>query len=332
MQFQSTLPRRERLFASDGNKLSDGFQSTLPRRERLLFFSLLSELGIISIHAPTKGATRESLMIIQDRCIFQSTLPQRERRDFPAPGVPEYKISIHAPTKGATGCLSFLSISHAISIHAPTKGATSLCSTGTYGRHDFNPRSHEGSDLHRSVPLTSLPGFQSTLPQGATPGSPTVLLLGFDFNPRSHEGSDAYHLHGLLANCGISIHAPTKGATFSVSLFHLLKPISIHAPTKGATQTWPRKYGRNCISIHAPTKGATNFSSPALFLLNNFNPRSHEGSDYGVGAFCFTAIVISIHAPTKGATIWRLAMRKYLKYFNPRSHEGSDSPLPFTVK
>ena len=82
-----------------------------------------------------------------------------------------------------------------------------------------------------------------------------------------------------------------------------------------------------------------------VVIPENFNPRSHEGSD--VGGFCGTvgALLISIHAPTKGATQWRsnrneifgfqstLPRRERLTqegvtfnnlHFNPRSHEGSD--------
>ena len=77
--FQSTLPRRERLIPSHSYTCSESFQSTLPRRERLGFtdifvhtinFNPRSHEGsdadpnnfafvaaVISIHAPTKGAT-----------------------------------------------------------------------------------------------------------------------------------------------------------------------------------------------------------------------------------------------------------------------------------
>ena len=76
--FQSTLPRRERPFVSCTERLSIVFQSTLPRRERHnehkvgdIWFEFQSTLprrerrdglvsslpALISIHAPTKGAT-----------------------------------------------------------------------------------------------------------------------------------------------------------------------------------------------------------------------------------------------------------------------------------
>ena len=54
----------------------------------------------------------------------------------------------------------------------------------------FNPRSHEGSDAVSAK------------------NSPTELY----FNPRSHEGSDENGMN-IITQAGISIHAPTKGAT-----------------------------------------------------------------------------------------------------------------------
>ena len=79
------------------------FQSTLPRRERQIDRLRIFCCGIISIHAPAKGATHTS-----DLCRFI----------FP--------ISIHAPAKGATTASVELSDNSIISIHAPAKGATMI--------------------------------------------------------------------------------------------------------------------------------------------------------------------------------------------------------------
>ena len=101
-------------------------------------------------------------------------------------------------------------------------------------------------------------------------------------------------------NINISIHAPTRGATgYSFSIYSS-NTISIHAPTRGATKCG-RGNRKSCkISIHAPTRGATLIRLLILinqlfqstlpreerrgrlvinYLLNNFNPRSHERSD-----------------------------------------------------
>ena len=100
---------------------------------------------IISIHAPTRGATEwYSLAHVL------------------------LLISIHAPTRGATVRVHHKAVPHNISIHAPTRGATRkgnkiifthalFQSTLPQGERlflrafdiklpDFNPRSHKGSD------------------------------------------------------------------------------------------------------------------------------------------------------------------------------------------
>ena len=56
----------------------DVFQSTLPRRERRDLLSFFTNVYLISIHAPAKGATQAHCA----SCLhytFQSTLPRRER-------------------------------------------------------------------------------------------------------------------------------------------------------------------------------------------------------------------------------------------------------------
>ena len=57
--------------------------------------------GYISIHAPTRGATKVACYLAT-LIKFQSTLP-REERQYPKSNICSYqKISIHAPTRGAT--------------------------------------------------------------------------------------------------------------------------------------------------------------------------------------------------------------------------------------
>ena len=78
--FQSTLPQRERLSVLFPISRWEGFQSTLPRRERLRAAGKARLLQEISIHAPAKGATTNSVTFSLS-----------------------FLISIHAPAKGATG-------------------------------------------------------------------------------------------------------------------------------------------------------------------------------------------------------------------------------------
>ena len=144
-----------------------------------------------------------------------------------------------------------------ISILAPTRGATGGTAPHRSTAHNFNPRSHEGSDL-LSNPWVCPPQ---------------------DFNPRSHEGSDFDQTAAELYEDEISILAPTRGATPCEEFQFLCLWISILAPTRGATilpngkhinamHFNPRshegsdliRYKKNkskLISILAPTRGAT---------------------------------------------------------------------------
>ena len=56
-QFQSTLPREERLLELALILIACVFQSTLPREERLTDANVQLYAKSISIHAPTRGAT-----------------------------------------------------------------------------------------------------------------------------------------------------------------------------------------------------------------------------------------------------------------------------------
>ena len=166
--FQSTLRRTERLYSSGWCKSSALFQSTLRRTERLLYETSGSKQydfnprsdersdgnlspenlhTLISIHAPTNGATpvteaglcnaifqstlrrterRGMVTGMQDPLIFQSTLRRTERRSCRWCWLCSIQISIHAPTNGATGWSDDKIIGNGISIHAPTNGATAI--------------------------------------------------------------------------------------------------------------------------------------------------------------------------------------------------------------
>ena len=167
-------------------------------------------------------------------------------------------------------------------------------------RSYFNPRSHEGSDAaSRSFLCFSAlfqstlprgerlqPGqmvsqnllFQSTLPRGERPSPSRTTTRRCNFNPRSHEGSDVVVINGFSVNQVISIHAPTRGATSRSEDVAL---------TAGFQSTLPR--------------GERPFTTFSNCLIVNFNPRSHEGSDFHDRS-CSRYSGISIHAPTRGAT------------------------------
>ena len=143
------------------------FQSTLPRGERRNSYGNANFLSIVSIHAPTRGAT-----------------PLTYEAIFPA------IVSIHAPTRGATIMHNGSNISLVVSIHAPTRGATSLKSLFPHCSQFQStlPRGERHCAIATTAP--SWPVSIHAPTRGATSFQFHGLPLQNCFNPRSHEGSD----------------------------------------------------------------------------------------------------------------------------------------------
>ena len=120
--------------------------------------------------------------------------------------------------------------------------------------------------------------FQSTLPRGERLcricHSNNIRK---NFNPRSHEGSDLCQGNCTLVQ-EISIHAPTRGATFIRDCEKAIGKISIHAPTRGATML---VMFDDCGLVFQSTLPRGERLRPLIMsaLSSYFNPRSHEGSD-----------------------------------------------------
>ena len=169
MLFQSKLPRRERQFKVGQVTVTDPFQSTLPQRERpqgdapgtYVFdgFNPRSHEGSdsetrgtdpslmkrVSIHAPTKGATRHLTTIY-----------------------PSISVSIHAPTKGATKSevRSYREEMFQSTLPRRERRCSGVFPTVSTR---FNPRSHEGSDDTATHPETGYPYVSIHAPtKGAT--------------------------------------------------------------------------------------------------------------------------------------------------------------------
>ena len=193
----------------------------------------------ISIHAPAKGATPRSYHVTSISSDFNPRsregsdafvnvialqhIPDfnpRSREGSDKKGQAENVCPFYFNPRSREGSDKHLPLRHCkryISIHAPAKGATELVAiagsmdtlfqstlprrerrcAGVFtraGNRDFNPRSREGSDGHNTGKLYAITS---------------------NFNPRSREGSDAKVVK-IFVCCGISIHAPAKGATRGV--------------------------------------------------------------------------------------------------------------------
>ena len=274
--FQSTLPREERLRAgsksfsvaanfnprsherSDSASISCSPYSTYfnPRSHERSDrnWALTDSESIISIHAPTRGATL-LCEISNPLLAFQSTLP-REERPIEYLNAQSDVISIHAPTRGATFLSIPTQLCTQISIHAPTRGATTVIQLYVVFVLFQSTLPREERLLQVYI-FSSAGAISIHAPtRGATFFAFSLSLTSQDFNPRSHERSDTAP-EGLSAYILISIHAPTRGATNCGCFYSNRSCISIHAPTRGATITTTIASKSFLISIHAPTRGAT---------------------------------------------------------------------------
>ena len=165
-----------------------------------------------------------------------------------------------------------------ISIHTPTRGTTA--GTGT---------------------ATNLAEFQSTFPREERPYYTIVRIQVLQFQstlPREERRKADRCTSG---SNGISIHAPTRGATISNVDFKSIPYISIHAPTRGATVTFVPLIVANCIFQSTLPREERLCMFRHATPYPHFNPRSHERSDH-YGVISLVEFFISIHAPTRGAT------------------------------
>ena len=144
---------------------------------------------------------------------------------------------------------------------------------------------------------------------------------------------------------GVSIHAPTRGATAGAYRCRRGGWVSIHAPTRGATSpTQHRNTGEYTFQSTRP-HGARHRRQHDTPPQHRFNPRAHTGRDDIEGP-CYDKRRVSIHAPTRGATPKDLDRRRPLQVsihaptrgatrratararlsrcFNPRAHTGRD--------
>ena len=128
----------------------------------------------------------------------------------------------------------------------------------SYGQHDFNPRSREGSDIRSCQHTAPTFLFQSTLPRGERQ-RPAI------FNANT---------------CPFQSTLPRGERRLSSEHVRTSKLISIHAPARGATEIFTRIYAAMQFQSTLP-RGERRLSFARLTPINsNFNPRSREGSDY----------------------------------------------------
>ena len=189
--FQSTHPHGVRLSLYQLKKVLEEFQSTHPH-------------GVRQSQALTPHAWHR----------FQSTHPHGVRR-IPRPHRP-YKTRFQSTHPHGVRRDSFGGAFNdiAVSIHAPTRGATRGRISGIHVHYTFQSTHPHGVRLYRSgyfgMPTLM---FQSTHPHGVRlcRGGGSTKSCGF--NPRTHTGCDICRRLLHQGRGGVSIHAPTRGAT-----------------------------------------------------------------------------------------------------------------------
>ena len=145
----------------------------------------------------------------------------------------------------------------------------------------FNPRSYMRSDVLALRSRLNSVIFQSTLLHEERRATTKLYQQTLaNFNPRSYMRSDTDKLD-LDGNIDLFqstlLHEERLANTL---LTTQALGISIHAPTWGATNAVVRKVTAEQISIHAPTWGATSTGQVGRGSPKNFNPRSYMRSDF----------------------------------------------------
>ena len=105
----------------------------------------------------------------------------------------------------------------------------------TYCRSSFNPRTHTGCD--------DILQLEYWINNGFNPRTHTGCDCAMTLRHRTYVVFQSTHPHGVRLHASrhlseivsVSIHAPTRGATFPHNRLYAIETVSIHAPTRGAT-------------------------------------------------------------------------------------------------
>ncbi len=143
----------------------------------------------VSIHAPTRGATRlAELSDAVER--FQFTRPRGARRDSGTRLAHHHGFNSRAHA-GRDSFTASQFLADLVSIHAPTRGAT-LQTTTPWDTAVFQFTRPRGARLAASVAHALRVGFQFTRPRGARHVAQQLHNHLYGFNSRAHAGRDCW--------------------------------------------------------------------------------------------------------------------------------------------
>ncbi len=239
-------------------------------------------LNFVSIHAPTRGATVKSRWdIIHRGCFNPRTYTRCDLAIFLYLPV---LIGFNPRTYTRCDFVRFLyalftiefqsTHLHEVRLQLPFGSFQCLLFQSTH-LHEVRlplPNTPYAGDVFQSTHLHEVRLLASVLFDTTTPS----------FNPRTYTRCDGPSAFIGRHSSIVSIHAPTRGATYSTASFWLpivvfqsthlhevrlcvylhkitIMEVSIHAPTRGATLMLMQLILYITVSIHAPTRGATRF-------------------------------------------------------------------------
>ena len=121
--FQSTHPRGVRQLPDMQHPAARRISIHAPTRGATKRVERYQIHDNISIHAPTRGATHRYTSVKEQAVYFNPRTHAGCDKRMNLENLP-FAISIHAPTRGATAQIAEMVSWVDISIHAPTRGAT----------------------------------------------------------------------------------------------------------------------------------------------------------------------------------------------------------------
>ena len=260
---------------------------------------------MVSIHAPTQGAT--------------VSLLQKLQMEF---------VSIHAPTQGATLRCGYTWRSAKEFQSTRPRRARRVSLRSVCQRHAcFNPRAHAGRDGRHSQQGKNWTVFQSTRPRRARRRISALPGRAKSFQSTRPRRARQIVCGNKLTATVVSIHAPTQGATFFHGRFRISELVSIHAPTQGATGTADGAVPADAFQSTRPRRARLVVIVLLFigFLFQSTRPRRARRGKCGLQGLLnlfqstrprrarriqlqrtFCMFEVSIHAPTQGATTWWL--------------------------
>ena len=217
-----------------------------------------------------------------------------------------------------------------VSTHAPTRGATCRCPRHTPCRCSFNPRAHEGRDVHTVPFIHAFILFQPTRPRGARHAVLPYGFLAVRFQPTRPRGARR-PLQGIVRARRVSTHAPTRGATSQPSS---TGNHSVFQPTRprGARLT-PSRIGVSGL-LFQPTRprGARHCWILDFSLLTLFQPTRPRGARRSYSSVHPCLHFVSTHAPTRGATGGRCGAQSHSLVSTHAPTRGATGQLDYSLK